>query len=80
MKTKKQNKTKLPPADQYFVEFGNCLAKLHGQLEQMPARDESPADRIKYHLEAALNIIGLQLLSNLEKRKGKTFNLPKNNK
>jgi len=77
MKTKKQNKPKLPAADQYFVEVANCLSKLHAQLEQMPARDESPVARIKSHLEAALNEIAAQLASNLEKRKGKTFNLPK---
>ena len=68
MKTKKQNKPKLPPADQYFVEFGNCLAKLHSQLAEMPAQGESPVARIKSHLEEALNEIAAQLLANIEKR------------
>lgn len=68
MKTKKQNKTKLPPADQYFVDFGNCLAKLHAQLAAMPAEGKSPVARIKSHLENALNEIAAQLLYNIEKR------------
>jgi len=77
MKTKKQNKTKLPPADQYFVEVCNCLSALHAQLAQMPAREDSSAARVKYLLEEAISVISLQLFLNIEKRKGKTFNLPK---
>jgi len=71
MKTKKQNKPnkpKLPPADQYFVEFGNCLANLHAQLDKMPAQGDSPVARIKSHLEEALTEIAAQLISNIEKR------------
>jgi len=59
--------SQLPAADSYFRDFGKTLIELHSQLENLPAKKDSPVDKIKNKLEEAIIIIACELYSNMER-------------